>query len=93
MVGNLLQQVEARPITRVRGQIETKKGVDITEGDASQAVPLDLRYLASRRKHVDVIPDVTAIVDSVGRAWRAPADSPRRRRGSISHYAWRETVF
>ena len=38
----LLYQMEARPITRVRGQVETKEGVPITEVVTTQTVPFVL---------------------------------------------------
>ena len=59
----LLYQMEARSITRVRGQIETKEGVPITEVVTSQTVPFVLLYLASRGEQVEVTSDESILIE------------------------------
>ena len=62
----LLHQVEARPATRVRGQIETEEGVPVTKVGASQAVLFVLRHFAGRDEQVNVTSDVMILEEFGG---------------------------
>ena len=57
----LLYEVEARPVTGVRGQVKYEEGVSVAKVGACQTVPFVLRHFAGGGKQVRVTPNVKSL--------------------------------